>query len=368
MKMKNVFAILLAVSVAGCSCFNWKSSAGERKSDTSEYRVLVLGDIHYEGPQYHGVPGMKYRTRFSKKYYEMWQKEMPELFTASAALLDKDVPFVVQLGDFIQGYLALKEQRAKMLDDAFKAVKKYYPDHKLLSIPGNHDNQCYGPKTVVKSLKDYQTYAEAFTPHIAKELGREIRNNYVIRHGEDLFIFYDTYIKPDDSITFLKETFKKYPKNRYVFLFTHLPLFPGCTASPGWLMPYYPRVANILFEHNAIVLAAHTHVPSVIKVSNGKNTITQMVASSIGHAWNTGKPFAVRCKNFDEMLARVLPARRIKPMHKKPIDYMFSLKIESYELYDNATGFVYLKISDNGVFAEFYTDKSGKPAATKKLK
>ena len=133
-------------------------------------------------------------------------------------------------------------------------------------------------------------------------------------------------------------------------------------------MPYYRQVADILFAQNAIVLAAHTHVPSVIKVSNGKNSITQMVASSIGCKWNTGKPFGVRAASFGEMLKRVLPARQVKPMHKKPIDFLKSLKIESYELYDNATGFVYLNVSDKGVFAEFYTDKSGKPAAVKQLK
>ena len=364
--MKNLFALLTAVLVAGCSCFSGQQA---KKAATDEYRVLVLGDIHFEGPQYHGIPGMTYRTKFSEKYHRMWKKEMPELFTASAEMLDENVPFVAQLGDFIQGYLALKEQRAKMLDDAFKTVKQYYPNHKLLSIPGNHDNQCHGPKTVVKSLKDYQTYAEVFTPHIARELGREIKNNYVIRHGKDLYIFYDSYIKPDDSIKFLQELFKKYPKNRYVFLLTHLPLLPACTASPGWVLPYYRKVAEILFEHNAIVLSAHTHIPSVIKVSNGKGgRITQMIASSIGYAWNTGKPFEIRHKGLDETLKHVLPKRLVKPLHKYPIAFLKSLEIESYELYNNATGFVYLKVSDKGVFAEFYTDRSGKPAAVKQLK
>ena len=364
--MKKIFALLIALLAAGCTHSLKPCSTAERPD--SKYRVLVLGDIHFEGKQYHELPGIKYRSKYSKTYDEMWKTAMPDLFTTSAKLLDKDVPFVAQLGDFIQGYLPLKEQRAKMLDDAFKTVKPYYPNHKLLSIPGNHDNQCYGPKTIVKSLKDYQTYAEVFTPHIEKELGRKINNNYVIRHGEDLYIFYDTYIKPDDSIKFLQETFKTYPKNRYVFLLTHLPLFASCTASPGWLMPYYRKVADILFKQNAIVLAAHTHVPSVIKVSNGKGSITQMVASSIGYAWNTGKPFGIRCRNFDEMLKKVLPSRLKKPMHKYPIEFLKSLQIDSYELYDNATGFVYLNVSDKGVFAEFYTDLSGKPAAVKQLK
>ena len=366
--MKNLLTMLAAVLLAGCSVFSGQSAAENKSVNTNEYRVLVLGDIHFEGPQYHGVPGMTYRTKFSKKYHAMWQKEMPELFTASAKMLDENVPFVAQLGDFIQGYLALKEQRATMLDDAFKAVKPYYPNHKLLSIPGNHDNQCSGPKSVVKSLKDYQTYAEVFTPHISRELGCEIKNNYVIRHGEDLYIFYDSYIKPDDSIKFLKETFKTYPRNRYVFLLTHLPLLPACTASPGWVLPYYRQVAEILFEHNSIVLSAHTHIPSVIKVSNGKGRITQMVASSIGFNWNTGKPFEIRYKSLDETLKHVLPSRLPKPLHKYPLAFLKSLQIESYELYDNATGFVYLKVSDKGVFAEFYTDKSGKPAAVKQLK
>ena len=364
--MKKIFALLIALLAAGCALH--KGSAPAAEKNVSEYRVLVLGDIHFEGKKYHELPGIKYRSKYSKTYDEMWKTAMPELFTTSAKLLDKDVPFVAQLGDFIQGYLPLKEQRAKMLDDAFKTVKPYYPNHKLLSIPGNHDNQCSGPKTIVKSLKDYQTYAEVFTPHIEKELGRKINNNYVIRHGEDLYIFYDTYIKPDDSIKFLQETFKTYPKNRYVFLLTHLPLFAGSTSSPGWLLPYYKKVADILFEQNAIVLAAHTHIPSVIKVSKGKNSITQLIVSSVGHAWNTGKPFAIRADSFDAMLKQVLPSRQVKPMHKYPIEFLKSLQIDTYELYNNATGFVYLKVSSKGVFAEFYTDKSGKPAAVKQLK
>lgn len=335
----------------------------------SEYRVLVLGDIHFEGAQYHGVPGMKYRTKYSKAYDEMWKKEMPELFTASAKLLNKDVPFIVQCGDFIQGYLALKEQRAKMLDDAFKAVKTYYPEHKLLSVPGNHDNQCHGPASVVKSRKDYQTYAEVFTPHIARELGKPIKHSFTIRHGEDLYIFYDSYIQPaTEAIRFLEETFKTYPENRYVFLITHLPLFACSTASPGWLVPYYRQVADILFKHNAIVLTAHTHVPSVLKISNGKGSITQLVTSSIGYAWNTGKPVKLRFDSLEEMLKTVPQKKQIRPLHQKPLAYLKSLKIESFELYDNAAGFVYLKVSSKGVDAEFHTNPSGKPAAVKKLK
>ena len=358
---------------------------------TAEYRILTLGDIHFEDVKYHGFPGVKYRTRYSSAYTDMWKKAMPEIFTTSAKLLDKDVPFIIQLGDFTQGYLAQKEQRAKMLVDSFNTVKSYYPNHKLLFAKGNHDVKIFGPKmtkdkdgkmvpVIVKDKNgkekvatydgwDNPTYAKTFSPVIAKELGQKVDGgNYAFRHGEDLFIFYDGLCKNTISMKFLKNTLKQYPKNRYVFFITHLPVFACSPGVPGWLVPRSKEIAGLLFNHNTIVLAAHTHVPSIVKVSNGKGSITQLVASSIGYAWNTGKPFGYRDQNFDSFFKK-LPAKTVNSTRSKgSLDYLKSLKIEGYELFTNATGFVILKVRNDGVDAEFYTDPSGKAAAVKKLK
>ena len=359
-------------------------------ANTAEYRVLTLGDIHFENAKYHGTPGIKHRTRYSSAYANMWKKAMPELFTASAKLLDKDVPFVIQLGDFTQGYLSVKEQRAKMLTDAYNAVKAYYPNQKLLFTKGNHDVKVFGPKmtkdkdgkpvpVITKDKKgkdivaitdgqDGTTYAQAFLPLIEKELGTKVASNYAVRHGEDLFIFYDGLCKATTSLNFLKKTFAQYPKNRYVFFITHLPVFACSPGVPGWLAPRSKDIANILFKHNTIVLAAHTHVPSLIKVSDGKGSITQLVVSSIGYAWNTGKPFGIRDENFDSFFKKLSPKTVNSKRSKWCLEYLKSLKIDTYELYSNATGFVILKINDKGVDAEIYNDPSGKPAAVKKLK
>ena len=369
-----------------------------------EYRVLVLGDIHFENKKYHVYPGVTYATKYSKAYEDMWKKATPELLTTSAKLLDKDVPFIVQLGDFCQGYLALKEERAKMLADAINAVKSFYPDRKIFFAKGNHDVKVHGPKfvkgkdgkeTVVmvkgkngkESAKiatgwDNPTYARTVMPIIKKELSRNWSDpeknsnvflpnaggNFAFRHGEDLYIFYDGLIKASASVNFLRNTLKKFPKNRYVFFITHLPVFPCTPKDPGWLLPRRKDVINLLFQHNTVILAAHTHLPSLMKVSNGKGSITQLVTSSIGYAWNTGKPFDYHCKDFDSFLKLISPQTLKRPRAKVPLDHMKTLKIESFESYNNATGFVILKVGSKGIDAEIYNTPSGKPAAVKKVK
>lgn len=354
-----------------------------------EYRVLVLGDIHFENKKYHVYPGVTYATKYSKAYEDMWKKATPELLTTSAKLLDKDVPFIVQLGDFCQGYLALKEERAKMLADAINAVKSFYPDRKIFFAKGNHDVKVHGPKMIkgedgklipkmTKNKKgkevvqtaqgqDNKTFNEVALPLMGIEPGKKTGSNFAFRQGEDLYIFYDGMIGVKHSLKFLQNTLKKYPKNRYVFFITHLPLFPCTTGVTSWLLASRDKVAELLFQHNTIILTAHTHLPSVLKISNGKNSITQMVASSIGYAWNLGKPVELRWKDFDSM-DKYLAAKGKAVKHKKALDFIKSFNIESFEAMNNATGFVYLKISDQGVDAEIYTDKSGKPAAVKKLK
>lgn len=354
-----------------------------------EYRVLVLGDIHFENKKYHVYPGVTYATKYSKAYEDMWKKATPELLTTSAKLLDKDVPFIVQLGDFCQGYLALKEERAKMLADAINAVKSFYPDRKIFFAKGNHDVKVHGPKMIkgedgklipkmTKNKKgkevvqtaqgqDNKTFNEVALPLMGIEPGKKTGSNFAFRQGEDLYIFYDGMIGVKHSLKFLQNTLKKYPKNRYVFFITHLPLFPCTTGVTSWLLASRDKVAELLFQHNTIILTAHTHLPSVLKISNGKNSITQMVASSIGYAWNLGKPVELRWKDFDSM-DKYLAAKGKAVKHKKALDFIKSFNIESFEAMNNANGFVYLKISDQGVDAEIYTDKSGKPAAVKKLK
>ena len=341
----------------------------------ADYRLLVLGDLHYDTPEYHSVPDMKVKFKLRNDYIRMWKEKTPQLLDAAARQLGKDIPFVIQCGDFTQGDAVGAENQEKMFNDAFAAVKKYFPEYKLFPVQGNHDIRTYYPAKD-KQGKDILTRKntnvhtdKAFTPFAAKELGAPVKDHYTVIHNNDLYIFYDGFQKAKTAIKFVKDTLAANPNVRNVFFITHLPILPCGTGDPGWLLPGYKELAKILMSRNAIIFTAHTHQPSVIKVNDGKNTLTQLVTSSIGYAWSLGKDAQVSIKTPEEFRKKLYWK---KAKYKRSIDacaFLESLKLEIFELYDkNSNGFAIIKVTDDGVTAEIHNNNSGKPTLVKKLK
>ena len=120
----------------------------------------------------------------------------------------------------------------------------------------------------------------------------------------------------------------------------------------GWLLPGYQELAKILMSRNAIILTAHTHQPSVIKVNDGKNTLTQIVTSSIGYAWSLGQNAQISMKSPAEFRKKLYWKKAKEKRSIIACEFLESLKLEIFELYDkNANGFAVLKVTDDGVSA-----------------
>ena len=145
-------------------------------------------------------------------------------------------------------------------------------------------------------------------------------------------------------------------------------ILPCSTGVPGWLAPRSSEIFDLLIQHNTVILAAHTHIPSLVKVKGEKGSISQLVVSSIGYNWNTGKPFGNFINNRDEFFKHLTPKKQNNKRARAPLALLKSLNVETFELYSNATGFVVLKVGDKGIDAEIYNAPTGKPAAVKKLK
>ena len=339
----------------------------------AEYQVMVLGDIHYDAREYHATPDGKTRSPLRSEYINMWKAQSPAMLTSAAKLMTDDTAFVIQVGDFIQGDAISEALHEKMLADAFLKVKSFFPKHRLLPVKGNHDVRGYLPVTDKNGKVTYKRRnsgvpaAKAFLPLVAKELGLgKISGNYAVVHNNDLYIFYDGLIKARTSLNFLKNTLKAHPKARNVFFITHLPVLACSTGAPWWLAPRSQDIAKMLMPRNAIILTAHTHQPSLVKVSEGKNSLIQMVFSSVAYRWKSGNAASVKYANFAEYLKAVKPQK--KPGRANAIKNMQARKIDIFEHYSNATGFTILKINGNSVTAELYTDDSGKPVLIKKLR
>lgn len=340
--------------------------------NAADYRLMVLGDIHFDAREYHTLQDGKIVTRYSDIYVDMWHGKSQDLLSTSAKMLDKNFPFVIQLGDFIQGFGVTQEKLALMLTDAFREVKKFFPNHKLLSVKGNHDVRRQNATT---ALWEHQVYDEAFLPLMSGELGiKNIKSNYSFSYNKDLYIFYDDFAEPqpETSINFLKKTLDAYPDARNIFFITHIPLLPCSTEKPGWLLPAYREVTKILAQRsNVIILAANTHQPSFLQVKAGNNTLTQLVVSSLGYSWNSGKDVKILANNKQQFYS-VLDKRKKQtpntPYAKKHLD---SVKVEKLTIYNKDTmqGFAVLNVRENGsVDAEIYNSTSSRPAAVIKLR
>jgi hypothetical protein len=346
----------------------------------TDYQVMVLGDIHFDAEKYHVSPEGKIVTRYSEAYVDMWRGKSQELLKTSAKMVNENFPFVIQLGDFIQGYAVTPESLAQMLAESFSAVKKFFPNHKLLSVKGNHDirrqiTRSVDGKIVSTALWEHQIYEQVFLPLTSAELGRKsVKSNYAVSYNGDLYIFYDDFAEPQPqtSIDFLKKTLDAHPDVRNIFFITHIPLLPCSTFKPGWLLPSYLKVMQILAQRrNVIILAGNTHQPSFLQVKVGNNTVTQLVVSTLACYWKNGKDAEISAKGkkqFYEVLDKREKPTPNTPAAKKFLD---SVGVEKLTIYskESMQGFAVLKIRDNGsVDAEIYNNTSCRPAVVIKLR
>ncbi|MBE6402423.1 MAG: metallophosphoesterase [Lentisphaerae bacterium] len=331
----------------------------------SEYSFMALGDIHFDGEAYHStVPQQAHRRKERKRNLDMWKNgKSDQVLAAAAKQLTPDMPFVVQIGDFTQGDCDGEALQEKMFADAFAAVKKYFPQHKLLAVKGNHDVRTVGVKGACNTPA-----VKSFLPLIAKELGREkITGNYAVVQGKDLFIFIDSFVGKDTLFNFIDKTLKRYPESRYTFLISHLPLLPCSPGYPVWLIPQYDKLIPILAKRNAVILSAHTHIPSCVSIKTPEGSLAQIVVSSIGCDWKRNEKMAIRAANFEDF-CKLISARKMKDKKVVSIlDYMKKQQIKMYELYHVTSGFAVIKVKNDSVVAEFYNDESGKPKQIKTL-
>ena len=108
-----------------CGCQNLCAKTAVKP----EYSVLVLGDLHYDGMQYHtSKPLTGNREKEQKRNCEMWQKASPDLLTLASKYATADVPFVAQVGDFTQGDCDTVDLQVKMITDGFAKVKSCFPN------------------------------------------------------------------------------------------------------------------------------------------------------------------------------------------------------------------------------------------------
>lgn len=327
-----------------------------------EYNFIVLGDIHFDGEAYHSSAAKKSgKKKEFNRNVSMWTSGKSEQVLAAAGkAVDGKNIFTVQVGDFTQGDCKTEELQEKMFKDGFAAVKKHFPNSKLIAVKGNHDVRVAGKKG-----NSNEPAAKAFLPLIAKELGREsIGGNYTVRQGKDLFIFFDGFVGAKAAAEFVKKALAENKDARYVFFITHLPVLPCTSRNPGWLIPGRNKILPMLAARNAIIFTAHTHRKSYMSVTTPQGTLSQMVVCSMGAQWNPDKAPGVANDKFEVMAKKALAEKKISKSSVAVLKQMESFTVNEFKMFSGHSGFAVVKVDDKAVVADIHTNNSGKPWTT----
>ena len=345
----------------------------------NSYNLLLLGDLHFDGPAYHvREPANEVQKRGRLRNYAMWDGKTQDLLKDAASRLDDAFPWVLQLGDLSQGDGDDVELQSAMLRDALACAKRNFPGKKFLPVIGNHDlrllDSCprwneydeNGDCTFAAG-GDYRPIRKTLLPFIADELGLAAvppSLDYVLRRGDDLYIFIDPF-KPGGATEFIREALRE--DSRRVFIVSHLSLFPcePARAWAMWVLPDYPKLAELLAPRHTILLAGHTHYNHLIRYRHPKGVLTQLVLSSMGTNWRVN-PLRTTTANYAEFAQAMAPFLDGPPSRIfRPENY---LEHRTWRCFDgekpsSATGYAVLKVTPESVAADIY-DGDENPAMT----
>ena len=343
--MKKLF-FLVAVSL-----FCLIAAAEDRNS----YRVLVLGDIHYDRPELHTDPAFA-RKKAHIRNLKMWKAATPALLAQAGKLAETEsAAFVIQLGDITHGYAGTPELQTRMLREGVAAVKAYFPRTPLLIVRGNHD------VSVSKGTADDRSPADAVlipsVPDLPGLTKPKNNGNYSLRKGKDLFIAVDGFLPAKEIVAFVKRTLDANPDARYIFLLTHLPVLPASAKAPFWLLPGHYELAELLDTRQALILAAHTHVPSQACRVTKQGMLVQLVVSSMGSEWEPDHIRAPKITSWEEFV-KIGKARPLRGWNKKNPQRWPVLEAKGKYVFRQLhlnSGCVLLRIDDRGYTVEYHT-------------
>lgn len=337
------------------------------QGEVSSCRVMVLGDVHFDDTAFHKTsPASESRKKERDRNLAMWQSRSPALFAAAGKCAEAEqAAFAVQLGDLVQGDCDDAKLQGEMIRKAFETVKGNFSDIPLLIVKGNHDIR------TLDNARDNAAANEAELPLISRELGVKVSKNacYAFMRGRDLFLAADGFIGAKALEKFVKKTLEAHPDTRYVFFMTHLPLMPASTGSPFWVVPGHTKIAEMLETRNALVLAAHTHAPSLVTRTTERGKLTQLIVSSMGNAWTPvpGKGKIDDWAGYAAAVEKSIPeAKDPEKTRKQWTEWKNSGEFTFRHLFRNS-GFAVLSIDDERVVMRYYTDSSGVPAVAQTL-
>lgn len=259
----------------------WADDAAA-SADKPLYAFPLLGDIHYDLMSHHDMDWVNREKpddiRQIQGYVDSSIKYTPKLLQEIRQVIagiGAPVPFVIQVGDLVEGLCGSYELQALQFKDTFDLIASSDLGAPFLITKGNHD--ITGPGAP-------EAYDQVLLPWLSGQAKQHLtRADYHFKQGEDLFVFFDAY-KPD--LDWLEGTLRDNPA-RHVFFVIHPPVVPY-NARAEWTIygrqeeaASRERLLNLLGQYKALVLSGHLHKYSLLARETPQGRFAQLAVLSV---------------------------------------------------------------------------------------
>lgn len=306
------------------------------------YRIIMFGDLHYDGEQYHHFLEEKWKKiiKAIPRNIEMWESRMGRLLDAAVAKKTPETTMIIQTGDLVEGNCGKCEVQTQMIQDGIKVMRDKFGNVPFLFCAGNHDY----------NGRDAQiAFDKAALPYYSEVLGRKIEGRtFYLKIKDDLYIFTD-YNRPD--LELIEKALKENSDARYKFLVTHGSVLPSDLPQlHGYFLSNdnakYKYMRNLFLQNELIVLSGHSHVTEFIDCVAEEGRLTQLILDS---RWT---PADVIEKGFSSTKAEQY-GRRQKTPETKAVYNEYKGTIKEFKQIFTA-GYYVLDITPDGITVNLF--------------
>jgi Calcineurin-like phosphoesterase len=252
-------------------------------SESQEWAFPLLGDLHIDHLDHHDA---EWVTREKpndwsqiRNYSRITREVTPKLLEVirqQATESNAPVPFVLQLGDLIEGLCGSEALASRQANDALAMVSRAELRAPFLFTKGNHD--ITGPGAA-------QVYDKVLVPFMAGQAGTGIDGAAFTRdRAGTLLVFYDAYDR--HSLDWFAGLMAQQSPRRLLFVI-HPPVVPY-NARSTWHVYSSARQASererlleLLGAARAVVLCGHLHKYSFLIRRTAHGRFTQLALSSV---------------------------------------------------------------------------------------
>ncbi|HSI13726.1 MAG TPA: metallophosphoesterase [Chthoniobacter sp.] len=263
-------------------------------TNVSSFSFPLLGDLHFDKLEHHDMAWLDEKKKGDlgqiRNYSRITAEIMPQLFAAVKATVadlnrtaETRVPFVLQVGDLVEGLCGSEERAARQDQEALEFVRSAELGVPFIFTKGNHDVTGDGAPQAFAHV--CQKFLGDQPVNFTGEGKPASANNYTIEHGDALFCVFDAY--EAQSLEWLEAALARRTA-RHCFVVIHPPVVPyGARAT--WHLYGSARdqakrekLLEMLGKQNAFVLGGHIHKFNTLTRTTPKGgKFVQLAVSSV---------------------------------------------------------------------------------------